>query len=140
MRIRVPLPFAASLAVMLTVSCSNPGFVCGCTPARDVAVLYGTVTDPSGAAVAGASIVAERGAPGCVAPLQQISEGGMSRADGSYRVFVVDGARPGDCLRATATPPAGSGLAASEPVPFAVRFAVDTPVDSARVDLVLRAP
>jgi hypothetical protein len=140
MRIRVPLPFAASLAVLLTVSCSNPGFVCGCSPARDVAVVYGTVTDPAGAAVAGAPIVAERGAPGCVAPLREIGEPTVSRADGSYRVLVFDGASPGECLRASATPPAGSALAASEAVPFAVHFAPNTPTDSARVDLVLRAP
>jgi hypothetical protein len=39
-----------------------------------------------------------------------------------------------------AAPPEGSGLASSAPVPFAVRFGTRSPVDSARVDLVLTRP
>lgn len=141
-RIRIPRHLAASLGAMLFVSCSNPGWVCGCSPAEAAAVVYGRVTDASGAGVGGAEVVAQLGIGPCgstqVAPLGSV----RTTADGRYRMLMSSGLvpRPEDCLRAYARPPQGSALAASDTVPFAARFDYGGVVDSAAVNLVLRAP
>jgi hypothetical protein len=136
-RIRIPRSLAGALVLMLAVSCQNP--VCGCLSPPDVAVLYGTVTDPAGNPVAGAAVRAEDGFPTC---LSGGSFAGSDQTDaaGRYRAE-VDAFQPNpECMRAFALPPAGSTLRGSDTVPFRVTFAPGSPKDSVRVDLVLRAP
>lgn len=136
---RFPMLFAGSLALMLAVSCTNP--VCGCPPSRDAAFMHGRVTDPSGAPVQSAVVTAELLTPGCTESLGEMARV-QTQADGTYRttIYSAYGTRPGDCLQAHATPPATlSRLRTSDTVAFAVDFAVDTPRDTVRVDLVLRA-
>lgn len=134
-RIRVPRAFAAAIGMMLIVSCQNP--VCGCPPAVAEAVLYGRVTDPAGNPVAGATLSAQEGSPGC----EHTAGIGWTATDaaGRYRTLIHTPMPHPECLRAFALPPAGSLLRGSDTVPFQVRFDYDKVVDSARVDLVLRA-
>lgn len=134
-----PKRLSAALALLLVVSCDNP--MCGCTPSRDAAILYGRVTDPAGSPVAGAPVEALYAFAGCVEPVEPMGQA-RTGADGRYRmeVYTTFHARPGDCLRAYALPPAQSSLRGSDSVAFAVQFAVNVPKDSTRVDLVLRAP
>lgn len=138
MRIRLPRPFAAALVLMLAVSCVSPTWMCGCPPSRDEAVLYGRVTDAAGSPVAKATVRAEEGPPGCGE-----GTGGMAwastDANGRYRTIIYRTSSLMECMRAFAVPPAGSTLRGSDTVPIQVRFA-RRPVDSARVDLVLRGP
>jgi hypothetical protein len=130
------------LAVSAAVACtSGPTDLCGCSIPLPSALLYGRVTDAAGAPVHDARVMAEAGGPGCAPPLETLGEA-RTAADGSYRAVLtvyVRVPRPGDCLRASATPPAGSALRGSDSVAFATRFG-HHPLDSARVDLVLRAP
>jgi hypothetical protein len=139
-RIRLPRHLAACLGAMLFISCSDPMGMCACPPASFRALLKGRVTDPAGQPVQGARLVAEVAEPGCTGFVHPSET--RTGPDGTYRLTLIDfrDARPGDCLRAYATPPAGSALAGSDTVPFAVRFGVDQVVDSAQVNLVLRAP
>lgn len=136
-RIRIPHPFAGALVLLLAVSCQNP--VCGCLSPPDVAVLYGTVTDPAGNPVAGAAVRAEDGSPGCQAAGDFL---GWEKTDaaGRYRTEMHESWRDSQCMRAFASPPAGSPLRGSDTVPFRVTFAPRRATDSVRVDLVLRAP
>lgn len=142
MPLRPRLSLAGALTAMLAVSCTNPGFVCGCSPALDAAILYGRVTDAAGVPVQGARITAEQAAPGCSGEGQPLGQPATTGADGSYRaeLYSPGSIRPGDCLRAHAAPPQGSPVAVSDTVPFGVRFHPGSPLDSVRVDLVLRTP
>lgn len=141
-RLRIPRRPAGCLVLMLLVSCETTTATCDCPPARFGAVIYGRVTDPAGAPVRGARIAAEYGAPGCTQPLETLGEV-LTSPDGTYRTLLLGSTRqprPGDCLRAFAAPPAGSTLRGSDTVAFAVDFGMNEVADSARVDLVLRAP
>lgn len=136
-RIRIPRSLAGALVLMLAVSCQNP--VCGCLSPPDVAVVYGTVTDAAGNPVADAAVRAEDSAPGCQEPGIAV---GWKETDaaGRYRAEVHALRPDSECMRAFALPPAGSTLRGSDTVPIRVTFAPGSPVDSVRVDLVLRAP
>lgn len=140
-RIPIPRPLGACLGVMLFVSCANPAGTCACPPARSEAVIYGRVTDAAGAPVPGARVAALLGTAGCAESMGVIGEG-TAIADGRYRahIFALSQPRPGECLRAYASPPAQGAHRGSDTVAFAVRFGTDEVLDSARVDLVLRAP
>lgn len=130
------------LTVVLAVACTGgPTDLCGCSQVPPHAVLYGRVTDPAGAPVQNALVTAENGPAGCAEPLEKSQM--RTAADGSYRamVFAYDrGPGPIGCIRAFATPPEEIALRGSDTIPFAVRFDTGMPRDSARVDLVLRAP
>jgi hypothetical protein len=141
-RPRVPRHLAVCLAGMLFVSCADPMGMCGCPPSRSEAVLYGRVTDAAGAPVQGARVSADLGHGGCGGDMLELLAVEPTGADGRYRahLYSVGQPRPGDCLRAWAAPSAAGTQRGSDTVPFAVRFGVDEVVDSARVDLVLRAP
>jgi hypothetical protein len=137
-RIRIPRSLAGALVLMLVVSCQNP--VCGCLSPPDVALLYGTVTDPAGNPVADAAVRAEDGSPACQAEGVFVVGWEKTDAAGRYRAEVHALRPDSECMRAFALPPAGSTLRGSDTVPFRVTFAPRRPVDSVRVDLVLRAP
>jgi hypothetical protein len=138
---RIPRHLAGCLGVMLFVSCSHSTGLCDCPPARSAAVIYGRVTDAAGAPVQGAAVAAEFGYGGC-GPHREIIGQASTGADGRYRAHLLVSLQPGtgDCLRAYAAPPAQSPLRGSDSVAFAVAFGTEEVVDSARVDLVLRAP
>jgi hypothetical protein len=141
-RIRIPKHLAALLGAMLFVSCSNPEWVCGCSPAEAIAVVYGRVTDASGAGVGGAAVVGEQGGGACDStPVASVGSV-RTAADGRYRMVVGSPIQPQpeDCLRAYARPPQASALADLDTVPFTARFDYGGVVDSAAVDLVLCAP
>jgi hypothetical protein len=138
---RVPKHLAASLGLMLFVSCADPMGMCGCPPSRFEAVIHGRVTDPAGAPVAGANVTAQQGIGACDAYTMTIGEA-TTGADGRYRahLYASGEPRPADCVRAYVLSPAQGTLRGLDTVGFSVRFGTDRVVDSARVDLVLRAP
>ena len=132
----------ALLAVAALVACTtDPVTLCGCIQIESAAVMYGRVTDPYGAPAAGVVVLAERAAPDC-GPAEVRIGGAWTGEDGSYRTVIAGppAGRTGGCLRAHAIPDSASTLAASETVPFTVRFSSEVVLDSVRVDLVLRAP
>jgi hypothetical protein len=137
---RIPRLAIAAFALAMVVSCDNP--VCGClTPAR--ALLYGRVTNPAGGGVAGALVLAEQGRGTCEEDFFDVLSTGQTQADGRYRLLLRTGDPPADdeCLRAYARPaPSVGTLIGSDSVEFDVSFKVDAPLDSVRVDLVLREP
>lgn len=140
-RIRVPRPFAAALGLMLFVSCTNPAGMCGCPPAAAEAVVYGRVTNPAGAGVSGAHVSFEMRVNQCDPATAGVIGGVLSGTDGRYRIHLRGGGipLPGSCLRAYANPPTAA-LRTSDTVTVEVEFAYEEVVDSAQVDLVLRAP
>ncbi|HYR07038.1 MAG TPA: carboxypeptidase-like regulatory domain-containing protein [Longimicrobium sp.] len=138
-RPRVPRPFAATLTVMLAVSCVNPAGSCACDPVPLGAVMYGRVTDPAGNAVSGATVQAQVGPTGCQPFANEAGEAATD-ADGRFRARIQHPGGPVECLRAFALPPVRSGLRGSDTVAFQVRFTTQHTLDSARVDLVLRTP
>ena len=136
---RAPRLLILSLALILVVSCENP--VCGCiTPSR--AVVYGRVTNPAGAGVAGAVVHTELGFPACEPEMIREIDSARTEADGRYRLQLrtLESPGPEGCLRAYADPPAQGALRGSDTVPFAVALRYEGRMDSVRVDLVLRAP
>lgn len=138
MRLRLSLPLSVAGAGLLAVSCTTP--VCGCLSPPPYAILHGRISTPDGAGVGGARVSAESGDPSCASP--RPAGEGVSRPDGGYTLTVhgLGLVRPGDCLRAYARAPQSAAPAVSDTVRFAVRFASEAPIDSARVDLVLRTP
>jgi hypothetical protein len=138
-RIRIPRPFAAALTLMLGVSCADPLMTCACSPVPPMAVLYGRVTDAAGNPVPNATVRAQNGPPGCQ-PFANDAGAAGTDADGRYRAEIYGPGGPVECLRAFALAPAGFNLRGSDTVDFRVTFAVRHPLDSTRVDLVLRAP
>ena len=141
-RTRFPKHLIACLGAMLFISCSEPMGLCGCSEPAPSAVLHGRVTDAAGAPVQGARVVAEHAESGCTALLSSMGEA-VTEADGSFSTYVgvvVRTPRAGDCLRAFALPPAGSTLRGSDTATFSARFSQALPLDSVRMDLVLRAP
>ncbi len=135
------LTWVIAPALILLLSCSSPTMICACPPATFDAVVYGRVTTPEGAPVAGAPVYVENQERGCQSEVREW-ERGFSHPSGAYRVyFRLTMSRSAEsCLVARAEPPAGSMLLPSVAVPFEVRFGTNQPVDSVQVDLVLRAP
>ena len=141
-RIRVPRHLAISLGAMLFISCSNPEWVCGCSPAEPVALLSGRVTGPDGAGVAGAEVHARIGRPGCTEPFQS-GRAAVTREDGSYRAYIHGGytvQAPGDCVFVHAEPGDQGSLRMSDTTRVDVLFVTGEQPDSVQVDLVLRGP
>jgi hypothetical protein len=89
--------------------------------------------------VNGAEVAAQLGMPDCAAAATTVSAG-LTDPDSRYRMIIHG---PGDdrsrCLRACATPPAGSLHRASDTIAFTLQFTGGMR-DGARVDLVLRVP
>jgi hypothetical protein len=138
-RIRIPRPFAA-VALLAGVACSvNPVDLCSCTLPTPYTIVYGLVTDPAGAPVAGAGVQVEVGGPGC----QAMERGPETPTDAAarYRTGVTPtGSAAGMCVRLSARPPAGSPLRGSDTVQLTLPTPTTLPADSVRRDLVLRAP
>lgn len=53
----------AAMAVAVVIACSTPTEVCGCSPPIPAVIVEGTVTNASGAAVAGARVLFDGVAP-----------------------------------------------------------------------------
>jgi hypothetical protein len=142
MPIRHPRRFCLATAAALVACTGDPASLCGCDPVPLSARLHGTVQGPGGAPAAGARVTAQASSAACGAPFQVIGEA-FTGGDGGFRAEVLrnfDASLPGVCLRAFATPPAGSALRGSDTVAFTVQFTTRFVPDSARVDLSLRAP
>jgi hypothetical protein len=137
--LRIPRPFAVA-ALLAGVACSvNPVDLCGCSLPGPHAIVYGQVTDPAGARVAGAGVQVEVGGPGCQG-LERVLETPTDAA-GRYRTGVTPtGSAAEMCVRLSARPPTGSSLRDSDPVQLILPTPTTLPADSVRRDLVLRAP
>lgn len=136
---RIPRSLSAALALLLIVSCDNP--VCGClTPAQ--AVVYGRVTNPAGAGVSGAIVLAEQGRGTCEEDFFDVLGSVQTQADGRYHLLLRSAGPPPDdaCLRAYARPPTTISLIGSDSVEFDMAFRYQAPLDSVRMDFVLREP
>jgi hypothetical protein len=141
-RIRSRRRFFLLAVAVAACTTGDPITLCGCQPTPLAAVMHGRVTDAAGNPVAGATVEAEHAAAGCGEHLERIGSV-ETGADGRYEAIIAAHrtiVQPGNCLRASAAPPAGSGLSASDTVPFSVFFSQTDPLDSVQVDLVLRAP
>lgn len=142
MPIRPPRRVLLAAVAALVACTGDPVTLCGCDPVPLSARLHGTVQGPGAAPVAGARVTAQASSAGCGAPFQVIGVA-FTGEDGGFHGEVLrnfDASLPGVCLRAFATPPAGSTLRGSDTVAFTVQFTRDAVPDSARVDLALRAP
>lgn len=134
-------PRHCALVATVALAACTDDLVCACDPEIASARIHGVVRGPGGVPVPGARVTAQASSAACAAPFSLAGEG-VTDADGRFHAEVVqdDSRIAGVCLRAFATPPAGSTLRGSDTVAFAVRLAVEGPLDSARVDLALRAP
>lgn len=136
-RIRTPRSFLALAALVVAGACSGDSTG---SPPPEEAVVYGRVTNPDGAGVAGAVVRVEQGPAGCQPWVDY--RNGTTGANGAYRMTVFnDGSIGGNaCRRVFALAPEGSGLRGSDTIPLTVQFRSGSTLDSARVDLVLRRP
>lgn len=136
-RIRIPRPFAA-IALAAAVACGgDPIVLCACSfPAPEVAV-YGSVADPDGLPVDGATVHLTIGPPGCASVAGSVN--GPADAAGRYRLSVF---RTGDyaeqCIRLWALAPVGSGWRGSDTLQFNLPTPQALSADSVRRDLALR--
>lgn len=101
----------------------------------------GEVTDPSGAAVAGATVRAALATPGCAATQESLGSD-VTDADGQFRVdlAMLRHGTLGDCLHVWAEPPTGTAWLGSVAVPFSVAFSRAPAIDSVVINLTLRSP
>lgn len=137
-RIRIPRPFAA-IAFAAAVACSSdPIVLCACLMPRPSVTLYGTVTDPDGLAVDGATVHVTVGPPGC--GTVAASENEPTDAGGWYSFPVFGtGNYAEQCVRVWAMGPVGSSWRGSDTVRLTLPTPQTSAADSVRRDLVLRA-
>jgi hypothetical protein len=137
-RIRI-LRLLALAALVAACQALNPVDTCACSLAPPFDIVYGTVTEPGGAVVAGAAVHAHVGAPDCQSPVDSRSE--QTDAAGRYRVPVTrTGGYTEQCIRLVALAPPGSGWRDSDTTRFTMPTPQSHPPDSVRYDLALRAP
>jgi hypothetical protein len=137
-RVRIPRPFAA-IAVGSAVACSaDPIVLCACSQVPPHTVVYGSVTDPSGEPVQGATVRMEAGVSTCE-PVSETLEAATDAA-GRYRLFVIRTTAAEQCVRLAALAPAASGWRGSDTVQFAIPPLQALGSDSVRRDIALRAP
>ncbi|HEX2076742.1 MAG TPA: carboxypeptidase-like regulatory domain-containing protein [Longimicrobium sp.] len=129
---------AAAITFAAVVACTgDPVSLCACLTGPNIMV-YGQVTDPSGAAVPGATVRLEAMPVRCEGtPHVTLPE---TDGTGRYRgaVFAITQWTE-QCLRMTALPPAGSGLRSSETVEVTIATPQRVRGDSLRQDFTLRA-
>ena len=134
---------ASALALTaIGVACIFPTDGCGCTPVPAIAVLFGRVETPEGAAVEQAAVFAYIGQGGGECGRHEAPDDqGQTQRDGTYRLDIA-GPLEGEstCVLVRVQAPVGSLLldAPDTAITLALRYA--PPVDSARVDATLRAP
>jgi hypothetical protein len=131
-----PLLVASFCALALLVSCASPTIVCGCLPDRTHAVVYGAVTDASGAPVQDATIVLQLFEPGCATGEHPVLDGRSSAvsASGEYRLRPFTWAGSGlACVRVSASAP-GAAEAVVVQTGIIFRPELQRP-DSVRIDL-----
>lgn len=136
-RIRFPRPLAA-IAFAAAVACTGePLALCACSRVPPHSILYGTVTDPSGAGVQGATVhleVADADCQTARAALQGPTDGA-----GRYRLPIDrTGGGAVQCVRLSATAPAGSGFRNSDTTQFTIPAPEGFGTDSLRRDIALR--
>ena len=128
-------------AAGVAIACSTPTGICGCTPVPLGVTVSGRVTDPSGAPVRTAFIVAELAEPGCSGQRRDLASA-QTNPNGDYSVFIEANGPEfwSGCVRVRADPPAGSLWLPSDPSQVAVSNAAATAHEQFRIDLVLRSP
>jgi hypothetical protein len=137
-RIRIPCSAAAIVFAAAVAGCrSDPAAVCPGCPREPSVIVYGRVTSPSGASIAGL-VRLDAGPQGCQTDPFGSTE--YTNGTGAYRAVVpavTDQSR--QCIRITALAPAGSGLQNSQTVEVTVATPRRARADSVRADLTLRA-
>ncbi len=105
-------------------------------------VVFGTVTDPVGTAVSGATISVSAVGPDCSGSVPFATAQTSTTAGGDYRVLLraVPVGQMSACVRVSATPSPGSGLKAEDSTGATLVFHSPNlaPTDSVRVDLRLQ--
>ena len=134
--------YRSSLLTGLAIACSTEPEP-GCDVCTSSAIVYGTITSPTGAPVAGAGVRVEAFRDACVAAggAPETTHGSTTPADGSYRGHLLATIAPfRACLRVTVTPHPLSGLAPRTMEGVEVSFLADYGAndrDSVRVDVAL---
>jgi hypothetical protein len=126
--------------VVIGIACIDPTDGCGCTPTPATALVTGRVQTTAGAAVAGATVSAYIAREGNCTRQESPDGTGNTSSDGSYRVGIAALVEiESTCVLVRVRAPLGSGLedAADTAITLAFRYA--PPVDSARVNAILRA-
>lgn len=124
------------------VACIFPTDGCGCPPVPAIAVLFGRVETPEGAAVEQATVIAYVGQGGGECGRHEVPDNqGQTRSDGTYRLD-ISGLSEGEstCVLVRVRAPAGSLFLDAPDTAITVALRYAPPVDSARVDVTLRAP
>src|SRR5687767_15074779 len=137
-RIRIPRS-AAAITFAAVVACTGDAVtLCACLTGPNILV-YGRVTDPSGAAVPGAIVRVEAMPVRCEGTPPHVAAP-ETDGTGRYRgaVYAITEWTE-QCLRMTALPPAGSGLQSSETVEVTIATPQRVQGDSLRRDFTLRA-
>jgi hypothetical protein len=126
------LRFCSSIALIVVTRCSSPPTAFSTT----TAIVYGTVQDASGAAVANAHVALEAFLQSCGVGGAFDSMGSQTSSAGEFRMYITSIIAPQQiCVRATTSLNAGSPPVTKD-VSIQVRPA-SGPIDSARVDFVV---
>ena len=113
---------------------------CACSPAVGSAMVTGSVLGPAGTPVPGTRVVAFS-APAADCHSFDVELGlGTAADDGDFRLALWGGPQDAVCLFVFARPPrAGEGMRDSDTAFVVVNFRTDPAVESAHVELFLRA-
>ena len=126
---------------VIGLACGSPTDGCGCPPLPAVAAVFGRVQTADGAPVAQALVSAYIGWSGDCSWREFPDGSTMTRADGTYTVWVAGGEETqAICMRVRVRAPFESTLldAPDTTVTLALRYT--EPFDSTRVDATLSAP
>ena len=125
---------------VLGLACISPTNGCGCPPTPPTALVVGRVRTATGAAVAEATVSAYIAREGNCSRRESPDGVGHTLSDGSYRVGIA-GSEETDsiCVLVGVRAPLGSGLADAVDTAITLGFTLTPPLDSALVDVTLRA-
>ncbi|HYR07039.1 MAG TPA: carboxypeptidase-like regulatory domain-containing protein [Longimicrobium sp.] len=137
-RFRLPRPFAA-IAVASAVACgTDPIVLCACSIPAPYTLVYGNVTDPTGAPVPDATVRLESKLADCQTASESVQV--ATNAAGRYRLHVIRTGTGEQCVRVAALAPPASGWRNSDTVQFSIPPLREIGADSVRRDIALRTP
>jgi hypothetical protein len=126
---------------MIGLGCMDPTDGCGCTPTPATALVVGRVQTTAGTTVAGATVSAYIARGGHCTRQESPDGTGDTRSDGSYRVSIASpGETESTCVLVRVRAPLGSGLEDAVDTAVMLTFRYAPPLDSARVNAILRGP